>query len=134
MYRGDAGGFSLMELIVALVVLGVALAVLTSVLLDARRLTREADRAGDAMRLAESQIEALRATPPARRPRGTDLPALVGAEALDHLPGGRCALSVEPFRESADAAPLLRVRVRVAWEGECGPRETSLCTVVGAED
>jgi type II secretory pathway pseudopilin PulG len=120
------------EMLVAVIVLGVAMAVLSSALLGARRLVRDAAWAEDALRAAESQIEALRALPPAGRPTGSDLPALAAGETLERLPAGLCTLAVEPFRDADGAAPLLRVRVRVEWAGACGPRELTLCTVLNA--
>jgi len=127
--RGEAG-FSLAELMVAIVIIAILLAAFAAIVSSARDLLREADAAGEALRVAEAQIETLRALPPARRPQGRDLPALTAADALDRLPGGTCAVTVEPV-DAGKEPGLARVRVRVGWIGECGPRDLELCTVVG---
>ena len=130
--RGTEAGLSLAELMVAVVIIALLLAAVAAIVSSARDLLREADAAGEALRVAEAQIETLRAMPPARRPQGRDLPPLAAAEALDRLPGGTCAVTVEPV-DAAKAPGLARVRVRIAWTGECGPRDLELCTVVGPD-
>jgi type II secretory pathway pseudopilin PulG len=128
--RNDAG-ITLTELVMAVIILAMLFAVFASIMYSAMGLLREADTAGEAMRLAEAQMETLRALPPARRPQGRDLPPLTGAEALDRLPRGTCTLTVEPYPDADAPAGLLLVRVRVGWTGECGRRDLELATVVG---
>ncbi len=127
---GNNAGVTLVELAMAVIILTILLAVFASILYSAMGLLREADAAGEAMRLAEAQVETLRALPPSERPRGRDLPPLTGAEALDRLPQGTCALTVEPYPEAGAVSGLLLVRIRVGWTGECGRRDLELATVV----
>ncbi len=127
----NPAGSTLIELMVAVAILALLLGGLSVILFSAMQLLRDADAAGEAVRLAEAQIESLRALPPADRTQGRGLPPLTGAEALDRLPGGTCDVTVEPYREAGSTAGLLLVRVRVGWTGECGERNLELSTVVG---
>lgn len=123
-------GFALVELMVAVALLAVVFVVLPAYFVNGVGFLREADRAGEALRLAESQIEFLRAMPAERRPVGRNLPALAGEEALGRLPEGTCAVTVEPW-EGREGARLLRVRVTVAWAAEGARRDVELSTVMG---
>jgi prepilin-type N-terminal cleavage/methylation domain-containing protein len=129
--RGSEAGLSLAELMVAIVIIAILLAAFAAIVSSARGLLQEADAAGEALRVAEAQIETLRALPPAKRPQGRDLPPLAAADTLDRLRNGACDVTIESIEGPGAPPGLARVRVRVTWTGECGPRDLELCTMVG---
>jgi len=100
------GGFSLVEVLIVFVLVGVALMPLAGVQLSSRRAVDEAQRYGEAVALAQTQLEQLRATG-------------FGAAVADSVQNGPFTVltSVTPELNGSGlpSTDLERLSVRVRW-------------------
>jgi prepilin-type N-terminal cleavage/methylation domain-containing protein len=124
MNRTGSRGFTLVEVLVALVVLGLCILPMLRIFSAGFRGLGDAEAYRKAALWAESQLEAVGASGP-----------LAPSESTGHLPDGfRYAVSVvaEPLsdREGTAALPVLtyRVTVAVSWPGWTGARSVTLTT------
>ena len=110
-------GFSLIEMLAALVILGLALGVLYQAASGATRNARVSAEYAIATTLAESQLDAFLVTLPDEAERTQ------GQFGVYHWEGW---VELIPAREESGIA---WVRLRVSWPGEEQPRSVSLRTV-----
>lgn len=119
--RKDCRGFSLLEVLVAFVILGLTVGVLMRIFSGGLNNLTVADGYSRAVFLAESKLAAL----------GVEQPLREGGESgeVDHR--FRWSTEVRPYQEADQAAPqtlikfaLYQVVVRVSWDN--GPRERSV--------
>lgn len=116
-------GFSLLEVLVALAILGVALLMGMSLLLQAPRVQRRLDARRDAMLAAESTLELIRAGAVPLLAGRIDAPAAAGVE----LPSGTALwLDVVPV----SPAGLYEVKVEVRYVVQGQVRDVDLETMV----
>lgn len=119
--RQAAGGFTLIEVLVALAVTGIGLAGITAMASINAHGSSYARHASEATILAEDKLEMLRVSPVARLTAGTDV---VDAQGR---PG-----SADDFTRTwtltADGA-LVRIGVTVTWPDIDGARTLSLAAV-----
>ena len=120
--RRRCAGFTLIEVLVALAIVGLALGAVAEVFAVARQGQVMATDVDGAVGVADRQL-ALAAM--------TDPPRL----GLSRGTAGRFVwrLSVAPFHDSADAGrpapPLYRITVTVGWAGDRGSRQVTLSTL-----
>jgi prepilin-type N-terminal cleavage/methylation domain-containing protein len=117
-------GFSLLEVLIALAILGIALLMGMSLLLQAPRVQRRLDARRDAMLAAESALELIRAGAVPLLPGRLDAPAAAtGVE----LPSGTALwLDVVPV----SPAGLYEVKVEVRYVVQGQMRDLDLETMV----
>ena len=125
--RGATAGFSLVEVLVALVVIGLALAAAAGVLRTGLLGHEAASGADAALALAEEKIAAAGVTEPLR-------PGHRGGVFADRF---QWQVSVEPYREkssldidkSISEVQLYRIAVTVAWRDGSRQRQLALDTL-----
>jgi len=123
-------GFTLLEVLVALLIFGLAFGVLAQIFQTGLRQSATAERAATATMLARSQLARI----------GSDWPLEIGEIEEDAGDGFRVRTTIEPARlEGADAELVaLVVEVAVAWGPIESERRVALTTLrlapVAAED
>jgi type II secretory pathway pseudopilin PulG len=103
-------GTTYIELLGAIVVIGLALLAGSGVLVSGRRIAARMERRALAMEAIASEIALLSVTPPAEIPEGSS-PWKGGLDVAAGLPKARGTLVVEPFRGTG----VRRVRVSLSW-------------------
>lgn len=112
-------GFSLISVVVAGAIVGVALVLAASALIGSARLSRQAMHLTTASNFAEGVLESVRSQPfesISTRPVTDDLPS---------LPGARCDIGVTPR-----GTGLKEVLVTCSWREMDRPRSVRLATLV----
>lgn len=107
-------GLSLLEILVAMFVLSISIAILASAFPLGKRASRQADELAVVVFLAEEKMEELLATPPAQWPIGA-LPEKLAP------PYERYQLTVERFPSPVGAQELVHLRVSVSTGGRERP-------------
>lgn len=121
--RRAQGGFTLVEALVAIVILAFGLMAISNLLLVAGTSNSVANRTTAAATLAAQQMERLKATPYATLAPGGNLDVAVGATN----PG--CTTAVGTFNCAADVAGVGRIDVRWAIAPAIGAANALFITV-----
>lgn len=134
-----AQGFTLIEALIALAVLGLGLLTLAGVTLKVARSEDVARQRGEAVRLAQERIEAMRSF--------TQIAAAAGVQAWDDLANGNDVISGSvnysantTFNRSwqvlgASTDPMRNTRVTVSWTDRGGETQSvSFATVISKTD
>lgn len=120
--QADAG-FTLIEVLIAFAILGVALAVLMTIFSDNVRAANNAKSEVVATELARSLVDRV----------GNDIPAIVGSSGGDFPDGYRWNLQILPFgsvdHQNALAVKPMEVAARVSWGAGSGARSVELRTL-----
>jgi prepilin-type N-terminal cleavage/methylation domain-containing protein len=122
--KGCQRGFSLLEALIALSILGIALLMGMSLLLQEPRIVRRLDAQREALRTLEATLEAVRAGAVPL------VPARIGVPGPGRPGGTMVWLEVEP----AEPPGLYAVTARVRYTLQGEVRERSLETLVWSPD
>ncbi|HVS00060.1 MAG TPA: type II secretion system protein [Thermoanaerobaculia bacterium] len=122
MRRAPQSGFTLLEVLVALAILGVALLMGMSLLLQAPRIQRRLDARRDAMLTAESALELIRAGAVPLQPGQID----TSAAGVDLPSGSSLRLEVVPVSPPG----LYEVKVEVRYKTQGQVRDVDVETMV----
>ncbi len=117
--RGRDGGFSLIEMIVAITILGVGLLALAGLFPLAMKRVSVGDLESRASFHAQAKLEELRRVP------WSHLVATAGADTV----GTRFRRDWQ-VQENVPVSGMKQIRVVVSWGDENGPRSTTVCTQV----
>jgi general secretion pathway protein I len=123
--RGASSGFSLIEMVVAVAIMGLALSVLYQSLSGATRNTRIASEYAAATALAESTIDEF-----TRSLEAGD--AVEGQSGIYRWSAVASAATTQPQSESVEVpgeSRLKLITVSVFWDGAKGSREVRLQTI-----
>jgi prepilin-type N-terminal cleavage/methylation domain-containing protein len=115
--RARSRGFTLVELLAAIAVIGVAVSTLVVAVVSARRAARAGAERRLAAALAQGTLERLRGEPPAGLPGPGGAPQPLPAEAQE-LKGVSISAAARPWRGDAG---LKHVTVTVTWGPRRGP-------------
>lgn len=119
-------GFSLIELIVALAVLGIVVLSLFELFAQIRQINRSANNFTTATQLAQQSIELYRNTPYANINLGTqDL-----AASLTPYPALKSPRTATATVSQIDINGLKQVDVQITYQDRSGPKQIQLSTIV----
>jgi general secretion pathway protein I len=118
--RRHAPGFTLLEVLVALIVFALVFGILAQILRTGLRQSATAETTATATLLARSQLARV----------GTELPIEAG-EIEGEADGMRWRTAIELVRSASEETDLAayRVRVTVAWGDDQAPQEVTLTTI-----
>lgn len=118
--RRRAPGFTLLEVLVALIVFALVFGILAQILRTGLRQSATAETSATATLLARSQLARV----------GTELPIEAG-EIEGEADGMRWRTAIELVRSATEETELAayRVRVTVAWGDDQAPQEVTLTTL-----
>ncbi len=118
-HRRTKRGISLIEMLMAIVCLGMLSMAVLSVLTASHKVTRQAEARQIAMSVARQQLESLRQTQPENRRPAVDRPFAVPAEALAQFPGGARGIQMTGLYTVARSSDRIhQISVRVRWKNE----------------
>ncbi len=123
--KGDAAGFTLVELLVTIAVIGITTASLTSLFISIRNIQAQTTYADLATRAAAREIESL---------RNDNYASLTPGQSIDftsQLPSGLPRGSTGSVQVSQPAPDLRRVDVTITYNSNGKQRNVKLSSLIG---
>ena len=125
-------GFGLVEVLIAVAVVGVAITVLLGAFSFAVRMNLRARHTAIAHRVGAQEMELLRATAFSQFPANQNQGAFIGTVSdLDRLPQGQGILTIANYPSGSTSGSMREVTVEVRWNEGTLVRTISLATIIG---